>query len=203
MIIMRNLKTVITGTALIAAAGLGLGACGTKTVIQHDAAPRSAAATTAPAATSPAASDTTGAVGDTFKMTGQGSQASDGSTTTWEVTVLKVVSHAAPASSFDTAPAGDYLVGAEFKITGVAGTSGSDINNDALVQGSDQQSYQPAMENVAAGTNFNSGDWTVAPGQTQVGWASFEIKDGVRPASVEFAIGGPGMDLSDTATWTT
>ena len=202
MKINRRITAAAAGLAL--AAGLGLGACGTTTATQRAGSePKPAATTTAPAATSPAASNTTGPVGTTFKMTGSAQPTGGGGTTTWKVTVLKVVEHATPDNSFDAAPTGDYLVGAEFKITGVTGTSGSDINNDAVVQGSDQQTYQTGSEDVAYGTNFNSGDWTVAPGQTQVGWAAFEVKNGVTPVSVQFAIGGPGMGLSDTATWTT
>ncbi len=192
--------TAIAGAAALAAT-LSLGACGSYSshAVSSPSASSSKPAPSRTAAPKPAAPSTTGPVGTTFEMTGQAQPNGGGGTTTWRVTVLKVVPNATPDNSFDAAPAGSYLVGAEIQFTGVTGTSGDDANNDLVVQGSDHQVYQPAFDGLAYGTNFDSGDWTVAPGQTQVGWVAFEVKNGVTPASIQFTI---GAGLSGTVTWT-
>jgi len=118
----------------------------------------------------------------------------------YDVTLTKVVSPASAADEFNTAPAGDHLVGAEFTIKGISGSVSDDANNDATVHGDNGQVYQPAFDTLAAGTDFNSGDFNVSPGTSEVGWLSFEIPNSVSVASVQWQPSG-GFD-NDTATWT-
>jgi hypothetical protein len=139
---------------------------------------------------------TTGAVGTTFTVK---TTNDNGSPVTYDVTLIKVSQHARPDSSFDNAPGGKHLAGTEFKITGQAGSDSDDANSDATVQGSDQQTYTFGFENLAAGTNFNDGDFSISPGQTIKGWVSFEIPNGVTVASVQWDASG-GFDTP--ATWT-
>jgi hypothetical protein len=119
----------------------------------------------------------------------------------YTVKLVKVLAPASPDSSFDAAPGGHYLVGTEFAITGVSGNGTDDANSDATIQGDNSQTYQSGFDTLAAGTNFNSGDFTVAPGQTQVGWVSYEVPDGVKTATVQWTVGA-GFGGGTPATWT-
>ena len=81
------------------------------------------------------------------------------------------------------------------------GDDQDDANNNASATGNDQQTYQPGFEGLAAGTNFNGGQFNTSPGSDSIGWVTFEVKDGVHVASVQWS---PGSGLADTApaTWT-
>jgi hypothetical protein len=90
--------------------------------------------------------------------------------------------------------------GAEFLIVGLHGDASDDANSDASAQGANQETYQFAVSGLAAGTNFNSGQFNVPPGQSSKGWVSFQVPNGVKVASVEWdASGGFG---GQPATWT-
>ena len=112
----------------------------------------------------------------------------------------KVLLHAAPDNSSDNPPPGRYLVGAEFTITGLVGTTSDDANSDTHVLGSDGAVYTPAAsEGLAAGTNFDYGQWNVQPGQVKKGWVSFELPDGIRPAAIQWELRAGIVD--QFATW--
>jgi hypothetical protein len=133
-------------------------------------------------------------VGTTFTVTGTDDS---GNPMSYDVTLDRVLSPAA-LTPYETVNAGSYEIGAEFTVTGKTGTASDDANSDAVAIGSDQQTYTFDSNNIAAGTNFNEGDWTVTPGQTSVGWVAFALPDGVTLASVQWAPGISGA----TATWT-
>lgn len=139
--------------------------------------------------------DLTGPVGTTFTIT----STTDG--TSYDVTATRVLSHARGSDEFETPDAGNYFVGVRFKITGGSGFSKDDANNDAAVMGSDGQVYEPDFSSLAAGTNFNSGEFKVSAGQTQIGWVTFQLPQGVKVSSVQWS---PDSGLSDQppATWT-
>jgi len=157
-------------------------------------------ATTAPSSPSPsqASNSTTGPVGTTFTVTDTND---NGATVKYSVTLDKVTQHAQPDNSFDTAPAGDHLAAAEFTVKGLVGDDQDDANNDAAAVGTDSQTYQPGFEGLAAGTNFNGGQFNTSPGSVSIGWVSFEVKDGVKVTSIQWNI---DSDMSGTApaTWT-
>jgi hypothetical protein len=140
----------------------------------------------------------TGPVGTTFIVTDTNDS---GATVKYSVTLDKLIQNAAPGNSFDSAPSGDHLAGAEFTIKGISGTDQDDANGDADAIGIDQQTYQSGFEGLAAGTNFNSGDFNTSPGSVSVGWVSFEVKNGVKVASIQW---NPdyGMTGESPATWT-
>jgi hypothetical protein len=118
---------------------------------------------------------------------------------TYTVRLVKVLQHAAPSDSFENAPHGKHLAGAEFVITGQAGHTNDNANNNAIAVGSDDQDYESAFDTLAAGTNFSSGDFRVSAGEHVRGWVSFEIPNGVRVAAIQWA---PNSGLSDSAaTW--
>jgi hypothetical protein len=136
-------------------------------------------------------------VGTTYKVTGTDS---NGHSTTYGVTLDKVLSPATPDNEFDAASGGKHLVGAKFTIRGISGTSSDDADTDTAVLGNDQQLYQPTFNGIAAGTNFNGGDFNVTPGATEVGWVAFEIPNSVKVASIQW---NPNSGLGGgTATWT-
>lgn len=170
-------------------------ACGT-TINKTGSAPTSAApARTAPAAAPATTPSNTDPVGTAYTVSGTGDNAGPMSHT---VTLIKFLPNAQPDNSFDAAPAGSRMVGAEFKITGVTGISTDDANSNAVVSGSNQEEYQPAFSGLAAGTNFNYGTFNVTVGQTQVGRVAFQIPTTVSTVTVRWA-----PELSGaSATWT-
>jgi hypothetical protein len=145
-----------------------------------------------------AGNSTTGPVGTTFVVTDTNQS---GATVKYSVTLDKLKQHAAPDNGFDTPPAGDHLAGAEFTIKGISGTDSDDANNDAAATGTNQQTYQTGLEGLAAGTSFNGGQFSTSPGSVSIGWVSFEVKNGVHVASVQW---NPDSDMSGEApgTWT-
>ena len=180
----------------VAACVFSLAACASTSVSRtpaSDTAPVSAPASqAAPPSPSASPSDTTtGHLGDTFQITDN----TDG--WSYSVTLVKILDPAQPDNSFDAASAGKRLVGAEFKLTGITGNAQDDSNNDAAVQGSDSQVYSPTFATLAAGTNFDSGDFNLRPGSSEVGWVTFEVPDGVKVAEVQW---NPSLTGSP-ATW--
>ena len=97
-----------------------------------------------------------------------------------------MLSTAAPANQYFGAPKGHHLAAAQFTITGVSGHVSDDSNEDAELQGSDGQLYSASFNEVAAGTNFSSGQFTVSPGSSEVGWVSFSVPDGVTPTEIQW-----------------
>jgi hypothetical protein len=140
-------------------------------------------------------SSTTGPVGITFQVT---TTNDNDQNVSYTVTLNKVIQIAQPDNSFDTAPSGEHLAAAEFTIKGVNGIDQDDANSDAVAIGANQQSYQPGFEGLAAGTNFDAGDFNTSPGSTSVGWVAFEVKNGVKVTSIQWS-GDFGMA---PATWT-
>jgi hypothetical protein len=81
-------------------------------------------------------------------------------------------------------PGPPHLAGAEFTVKGLTGDDQDDANNCAAAIGANQQTYQSGFEGLAAGTNFDGGQFNTSPGSSSIGWVSFEVSDGSRwPAS--------------------
>lgn len=161
--------------------------------------PAANAATTAPSRPSPSQTEnsTTGPVGTTFTVTETNQ---NGATVKYSITLDRVIQHAAPDNSFDTPPAGDHLSAAEFTIRGLVGDDQDSADNDAAAVGTNSQTYQTGLEGVAAGTDFNDGQFNTSPGSVSIGWESFEVKDGVHVASIQWS---PGSSMDgDTVAWT-
>ena len=179
----KPVRYAVTAAVLAGA----LAACG------GTSAPASApsAAPAAPASSRPAAAAP--GIGATLHVTGV-----DCGTTAVNVKLVKVTDPSAPDNSLDAASAGHRLIAVVLRITGASGTTSSDANNSAVLIGANGQTYQTAIGGVAGYTNFNSGDYTVSPGQSSVGAVAFQVPDGVKVSSVQFA----GCQYSGTpATW--
>ena len=168
--------------------------------VSKDSTPPAAKTATKHSSTSsqePADNSTTGPVGTTFTVTETNQ---NGATVKYSITLDRVIQHAAPDNSFDTPPAGDHLSAAEFTIRGLVGDDQDDANNDAAAVGTNNQTYQTGAEGLAAGTSFNEGQFNTSPGSVSIGWVSFEVKDGVHVASIQWS---PGSSMDgDTVTWT-
>jgi hypothetical protein len=195
------IRMPVAAIPVIAVAGTMLSACSSTSIQKEQFSPspgktKSSLSVSEPVTASQPPSDT-GPVGTTYRVTGTDS---NGNSTTYSVTLDKILSPAAPDNGFDAASGGKYLVGAEFTIKGISGTSSDDADTDTAVQGNDKQLYQSSFNGIAAGTDFNGGDFNVAPGATEIGWVTFEVPNSVKVASVQWnpnSVFGGG-----TATWT-
>jgi hypothetical protein len=197
-------RTIAAVPVLAAGAMITLAACGGPTVAKAPstpAAPPSSApaappSTPAPPPSTPAAQDTlTGPLGTVFTVT---STDNSGNPVSYDVTADKVLDRATGADEFSTPDPGNRFVGVKFTIAGDAGYSTDDANNDAVLQGSDGQVYTADFNSISAGTNFNSGDFSVTAGRTQTGWVTFQVPDGVSVTSVQWQ---PGLGDQQPATW--
>jgi hypothetical protein len=143
--------------------------------------------------------DLTGPLGTLFTITETDS--STGAQDSYEVTAVRILDPAAGSDEFDAPDPGSRLIGVEFRITGTGGYARDDANVDASVQGDDGQVYQADFTSLAAGTNFDAGDFSVTSGRTQVGWVTFQLPQGVKVSTIQWQ-----TDITDTtppATWTT
>lgn len=196
---MLTAKKILATVGTLALTGLAVSACG-PTVAKAPASSAPAGTPAAPAASSPAASPSSsaplsGPVGTTYTVTGMNDS---GNQTEYSVTLVRV-DQQATLGAYETLTNGsDHVTAAEFTVTGKTGQSSDDANSDAVTVGTDQQDYTPSFDTITAGTNFNSGDFNVTPGQSVTGWVAFELAPGVTMASVQWTPGIGGQ----SATWT-
>lgn len=187
---------IITITVLAAAFGGGSHVTGQSspgTPVTFSPAP------SAPDSSSPAPSPSdslTGPVGTEFTVT---SQDNSGNDVKYGVTADKITDPASGADQYTTPDSGKRFIGVEFTVTGISGYSSDDANSDAIILGDNGQTYSADFSSISAGTNFNSGNFGVRSGQTQVGWVTFQVPRGVKVASVQWQ---PGLGDQQPATWT-
>lgn len=176
------MKMVAAATLILA-----LSACGSPSHAtgRSTQAPASSAPPPPVPSSSPSSStdSLTGPLGTTFTDT---QTDSSGNADSYDVTAVKVLDPATGVDQYTTPDIGKRFIGVEFKITGDSGYSSDDANSDAVLQGDDGQVYQPDFDSISAGTNFNSGDFSVRSGQTQIGWVTFQLPRGVKVASVQW-----------------
>jgi hypothetical protein len=103
------------------------------------------------------------------------------------VTLNSVIDPASGADQYTTPNAGYRFVAADVKIVnnGKAAFS-DDANSDITIVGSDNQTYQADFDSVSECTNFNSGQYTLAPGESTTGCVVFQLPNAVKTAKVEF-----------------
>ena len=193
--------SMIAKMTAIAALALALAACGSPSHVtgRSTQAPSSSAPPPPAPSSSPSSStdNLTGPLGTTFTDT---QTDSSGNADSYDVTAVKVLDPATGADQYTTPDIGKRFIGVEFKITGDSGYSSDDANSDAVLQGDDGQVYQPDFDSISAGTNFNSGNFSVRSGQTQIGWVTFQVPRGVKVASVQWQPNTFGDQ--QPATWT-
>ena len=103
------------------------------------------------------------------------------------VTLNQVIDPASGADQYTTADAGNRFVAVDVKIVnnGTAAFS-DDANSDVTLIGTDNQSYTADFDDVSECTNFNSGQYTLAPGESTTGCVVFQVPDAVNTAKVQF-----------------
>lgn len=171
-------KLVILGLGLLLAVW-ALAGCGSITSANGKA-PVTHATSNAPAP-SQSSSAATGSPGTTFAVSDTGTG------TSYSVTLNKVVYGLSGANEAYTPDPGKRYVVADFTVRGIKGTtSNNDANSDATIVGSDDQTYSPVFDQVAGYTNFNSGDFTLTPGEKESGAVVFELPDTVDGIRVQW-----------------
>jgi len=175
-----------------------LGACGAASEVSSTPVTSSASAsanTTAAPRTTVAPSTTAepqvAHVGATIAVSVQGTGINN---VPADVTLVKVIDPAQGTNQFFTPRAGNRFVGAEFVIKAVRSAS-DDANSDAVLIGSNNQTYTPDFYSIAGCTNFNEGSFTLAPGQSTTGCVTFQVPSGVTVKQVEFGTQGGTVGL--------
>lgn len=145
---------------------------------------------------SPTAGPLTGPIGTTYTVTGDNGVKD--TQTTYEVTLTGVEQDATLSPYGSMTSDADHMAAASFTITGKAGETSDDANNDAVAVGSDGQDYDFSASSVTAGTNFSYGSYTAGPGETTKGVVAFELPPDVTIKGVKWS---PGFE-GPTASWT-
>lgn len=92
---------------------------------------------------------------------------------------------------YTQAKAGQRFVAVELTLTnGTASTISSNANVDTTVVGTNGQVYSFALADRRGCTNFNYGDFTIAPGASETGCVVYELPEGVTVAKVQFELNG-------------
>ena len=126
----------------------------------------------------------TGTVGTTFEVSGTDS---NDNTTRYKVGLVKWLPVAAPENSFDAAPSGHFIAAAEIRLTGLYGDSQGDADNSTQMISTAGHLAENNNGNIAAGTDFNSGSFNVAPGETEVGYISFIVPDSQKINTIQWS----------------
>jgi hypothetical protein len=112
------------------------------------------------------------------------------------VTVTQIID---PATSSTQPPAGFRFVAAQISLDNAGSQSASgNVNNQLTVIGSDSTTYSSSSVPIQNCSNFNSGQYTLDPGNVVTGCVAFQLPNSVTVASVKF-VPDPG---SVVGTWT-
>ncbi|MER6784367.1 DUF4352 domain-containing protein [Streptomyces sp. NPDC000658] len=170
--------------ALAAPIALAASACGGKTVTTTPttSAPEQRTTTPQPSASMPTAAPSAASVGDTLNLTGTAKGES------LAVTVVKVVDPAAAQDEFSSPDAGKRFVAVQFRLR----NTGSAVYNDSPENGTKArdtqgQQFGASIEETAAGPDFG-GSVTLVPGDTALGFITFEVPANSKIAKVQFAM---------------
>lgn len=114
--------------------------------------------------------------------------------------MLQRVIDPAQGVDYETPNSGDRFVGVEMMLTNTGRAAiQDDANNNVSLVGSDGQTYISDVDAIAECTDFNSGTYTLAPGESSTGCVTFQVPDGVTVKKVEFtSLSGLG---SNSAEW--
>jgi hypothetical protein len=170
-------------------------------VIVVAAAHGSGVSTKAAGASSPLAKASSSAASRPAAAAGVGSyfDVKDSAGDTYRVTLTKIIDPAQGADQFTTPDAGNRFVGAVFTIKAISGSpQDEDANSDAVLVGSNGQSYTADFSSIAGYTNFSNGEIRVAQGESSTGAVTFQVPDGVKVAKVQWT---PGGILGSAVQW--
>lgn len=174
----------------------GLGAVVVAGIVISALSSRGSGVTTTPSGNSAAGGDTASPA-TTHKSavasTGSYFDVQDASGNTYRITLVKVIDPAQGADQFNTPDSGKRFVGAVFGIKALKGSpQNEDANIDAVIVGSNGQSYTADFSDIAGYTNFNSGTIQVAQGDTTTGAVTFQVPDEVKVTEVQWTPGAFG-----------
>ncbi|QKW18047.1 DUF4352 domain-containing protein [Kitasatospora sp. NA04385] len=134
------------------------------------------------ASVSPSASAATASVGSTIALKGM----NDGEAC--DVTVVKVVDPAKPKDQYSSPEAGTRFVAVQFRLANTGTASYSDSpGNGAQVVDTEGQRFTDTYQETAAGPSF-SGSVAIAPGDSALGFVTFEVPASSRVAKVQFSL---------------
>ncbi|MGW1134411.1 DUF4352 domain-containing protein [Streptomyces griseoluteus] len=189
----RVTRTRLAVTAAVAIGALSLTACnGDATVTDKPKAKASAKAggDSKPAETS--AAPAVAKIGDTIGLKGMEGGKLD-------VTVVKVIDPAKAGDEFTVPEDGNRFVGIQFQLVNTGAKAYSDSPaNGAQVTDADGQQFQPTFADLSAGPSMSS-DVRLKPGAKALGWITFEVPKGVKPATVQFSMNSGFAD--QTGEW--
>jgi hypothetical protein len=131
-----------------------------------------------------------GRIGSSFEL-------KDGSGNLYRVTLTKVVDPAKGENQFTVADAGKRFVGLVFRVKALTGSpQDEDANNDAVIIGSNGQSYSADFDGIAGYTNFDHGAIHVSKGETVTGSVTFQLPKDVKVSTVQWtALSGFGSSV--------
>ena len=169
---------VLVVLGIIGAAAGGSSTNPTVTTTPTSTTTSSNAASTSSSKKSQATTSTAAHVGSTIDVGGSKGLA---------VTLISVIDPASGADQYTTPNAGYRFVAADIKIVndGTAAFS-DDANSDVTIIGTDNQTYTADFSSVSECTNFNSGQYTLAPSESATGCVVFQLPSAVNTAKVEF-----------------
>lgn len=141
---------------------------------------------------SAAATSRLATVGDSITLTGQNDEKIS-------VTLVKIVTKAAPANDFEQPDSGKHYAAVQFRITNTGSVPFSDApDNDAKVIDTAGEAFDTDVADTTAGASL-SGTVNIAPGDSQLGYITFQVADGATIAKVQFTI---DSGFGNTAQWT-
>jgi len=189
MIRVRGLTAALGAAALVSC---GATACATGSATKISSSPSGQVKAAHSAKPKPTAAPLTGTVGTAFEVSGTDS---NDNTTHYKVKLVKWLPVATPDNSFDAAPSGHFIAAAEIKLTGISGSSQGDANDSTQMISTTGHVAESNDGSIAAGTDFNSGSFNVAPGETEVGYVSFIVPDSQKINTIQWSdsdfMGGP------------
>jgi Domain of unknown function (DUF4352) len=100
--------------------------------------------------------------------------------------------HIDTANAYETPQAGNWFIAIGLTLTNTGSeTVSSNANLDTTVVGTNGQVYTAALGVERQGcTNFDYGDFTLAPGATEVGCVVFELPAGMETQKIQFELEG-------------
>jgi hypothetical protein len=108
----------------------------------------------------------------------------------YDVYFTRMVDPAHGSNAFTTPDKGNRFVGAVFTIKGISGSPSDDANNDAILIGSNGQTYTADFDSIKDYTNFNDGQFNVSSGAVQVGAVTFQVPDGIEVTEIQWSSTG-------------
>ena len=186
-------RNIFAGLGALVVVGIVIGALSSHSGGVATAA--SGSSSTAGSASSPAATHQAAPAG-----IGSYFDVQDSNRDTYRITLVKVIDPAQGADQFNTPDNGKRFVGVVFTIKALSGSpQDEDANDDAAVVGSNGQTYNADLDDIAGYTNFSDGSINVAQADTTTGAVVFQVPDGISIKQVQWS---SAAGFGSTVQWT-